>query len=213
MTDKPVIAMAEDGPLIVSNPPDLTSPVSGSIETGAKAFLCRCGKSANKPFCDGSHKAAGFSSANDGPPKRNKALTYTGTTQGVSVTISYTPVLCTHAAECVTRAGGAFDPEKKPWCQPENETFDKMMDAVAACPSGALRMTTGEVTPHHLTTGEVSITIAENGPLHVKNIPLDAEFNGAEASHAKYSLCRCGRSSNKPFCDGSHRDAGWSDED
>ncbi|MEM9641774.1 MAG: CDGSH iron-sulfur domain-containing protein, partial [Pseudomonadota bacterium] len=40
---------------------------------------------------------------------------------------------------------------------------------------------------------------------------LEADFNGAGASRAKYSLCRCGLSKNKPFCDGSHYDAKWSD--
>jgi CDGSH-type Zn-finger protein len=67
--------------------------------------------------------------------------------------------------------------------------------------------------PQHLTGGDVRIEVEKNGPYHVANIALDAEFNGAGASRAKYSLCRCGLSKNKPFCDGSHYGAKWSDED
>ncbi len=63
-----------------------------------------------------------------------------------------------------------------------------------------------------MTTGDVGIEVEKNGPYHVTNIPLDAEFNGAGASRAKYSLCRCGLSKNKPFCDGSHHGAKWYDE-
>lgn len=64
----------------------------------------------------------------------------------------------------------------------------------------------------HMTTGEASIEVERNGPYRVKNVPIEAEFNGVGASRAKYVLCRCGHSNNKPFCDGSHRDAGWTDD-
>jgi len=197
---------------MVANPPDLRSDVGGTIETKAVAALCRCGLSANKPFCDGSHQNAGFSSAPDHTRLRNAALDYTGTVDGTEVTISYTPVLCTHAAECQARAAAVFNPRQKPWVQPQNGSLSEILDVIAACPSGALRVTASAAEPHHLTTGEVSIRVEKNGPFHVQNIALDAEFNGVGASHAKYSLCRCGLSKNKPFCDGSHHDAGWTDD-
>ncbi|WP_375254350.1 CDGSH iron-sulfur domain-containing protein [Yoonia sp.] len=212
MTDPPKIIPAQDGPLIVENPPDLKGAVNADLTGKPKAALCRCGASANKPFCDGAHKKIGFTSAPDRSRLRNAPVEYTGRVIGVEVTVSYTPVLCTHAAQCQARAAAVFDPKKKPWIQPENGTLDAIMDVIAACPSGALRVSVGEQPAQHMTTGEVGITIERDGPYHVNNLALEAEFNGAGASRTKYSLCRCGLSKNKPFCDGSHFDAKWSDD-
>ncbi|GAB5446279.1 CDGSH iron-sulfur domain-containing protein [Gymnodinialimonas sp.] len=212
MTDLPKITPAPNGPLIVENPPRLTGADGTDIETPPKFGLCRCGASARKPFCDGSHAKIGFESAPDHTRLRNKALDYAGEVNGVPVTISYTPVLCTHAAECQKRAARVFNPKAKPWIQPENGSAAEIMDVIAACPSGALRVSVGDQTAQHLTTGDMGIAVEKNGPFHVTNVPLDAEFNGVGASRAKYSLCRCGLSKNKPFCDGSHYDAKWSDD-
>lgn len=213
MTDTPKITPAENGPLLVENPPDLAGAKTVEAAGKPRIALCRCGASANKPFCDGAHARIGFDSTPDHSRLRNSALEYSGTVDGAEVTISYTPVLCTHAAQCQARAATVFDPKSKPWIQAENGTLDGIFDVMAACPSGALRVAIGNQEPQHLTTGDISITIEPNGPYHVTNVPLDAEFNGVGASRAKYSLCRCGLSKNKPFCDGSHYDAKWTDDD
>ncbi len=213
MSDMPKITPAENGPLVVENPPDLSGSVQIDLSGRPKVALCRCGASANKPFCDGAHVKAGFDSAPDQGGLRNTPIDYSGEVGGMDVTVSYTPVLCTHAAQCQARASTVFDPHKKPWIQPENGTLDAILDVIAACPSGALRLAAGDQAPQHLTTGDVSIRIEKDGPYHVTNAVLDAEFNGAGASRTKYSLCRCGLSKNKPFCDGSHHDAKWSDDD
>jgi len=212
MTDLPKIIPAEDGPLIVENPPNLKGAVEADLSGRPKAALCRCGASGNKPFCDGSHNKTGFTSAPDRSRLRNAPVDYTGRVSGVDVTVSYTPVLCTHAAQCQARAVAVFNPKQKPWIQPENGTLEAIMDVIAACPSGALRVSVGDQPAQHMTTGDVGITVEKDGPYHVANVALDAEFNGAGASKAKYSLCRCGLSKNKPFCDGSHYDTKWSDE-
>ncbi|MCP4316044.1 MAG: CDGSH iron-sulfur domain-containing protein [Hyphomicrobiales bacterium] len=60
--------------------------------------------------------------------------------------------------------------------------------------------------------GEVSITIEKNGPYRVCNIPVAADYWTQGQTEQKYVLCRCGKSGNKPFCDGSHLDEGWSDD-
>lgn len=212
MTDLPKITAAPDGPLIVDNPPNLTGSVAAELTGKPKTALCRCGASANKPYCDGSHSKIGFTSTPDHSRLRNAAVDYTGQVNGVDVTVSYTPVLCTHAAQCQARAVAVFNPKAKPWIQPENGTLEAIMDVIAACPSGALRVSVGEQPAQHMTTGEVAIAVEKDGPYHVSNVALEAEFNGVGASRAKYSLCRCGLSKNKPFCDGSHYDAKWSDD-
>ncbi|MEO0634777.1 MAG: CDGSH iron-sulfur domain-containing protein [Pseudomonadota bacterium] len=212
MTQLPKITPTENGPLIIETPPNLTGSVEADLSETPKAALCRCGASANKPYCDGAHAKVGFESASDRSQLRNAPLDYSGEVNGVPVTVSYTPVLCTHAARCQARAASVFDPKQQPWIQPQNGTLEGILDVIAACPSGALRVSVGDQPAQHLTTGHVAIEVEKDGPYHVTNVPLEAEFNGAGASRTKYSLCRCGQSKNKPFCDGSHYDAKWSDD-
>ncbi|MEL6523418.1 MAG: CDGSH iron-sulfur domain-containing protein [Pseudomonadota bacterium] len=211
MTDLPKISLRDDGPLVAEHISTVTGP-DGPVEAKPVMALCRCGASQTKPFCDGSHTKIDFASAPDHSKLRNASVDYTGTVDGVDVTISYTPVLCTHAAQCQARAVAVFNPKEKPWIQPEKGALPDILDVIAACPSGALRMSINGTEPQHMTTGDISLTIEKDGPYHVTNVVLDAEFNGVGASRAKYSLCRCGLSKNKPFCDGSHYDAKWSDE-
>lgn len=202
-----------NGPLVAEDIPNLKDAVGTDITPDKPAFgLCRCGRSQNKPFCDGSHKAAGFSSDNGDAKIRNTPLEFTGEVEGRRVTISYTPVLCGHIAECQRLHKTVFDPGKQPWIQPENGTLAGILDVIAACPSGALRVSVDGEALHHIDSDAVSVQVVKNGPYVVKNVVLDAPFNGAGASEKEYILCRCGHSKNKPFCDGSHYDEKWQDD-
>lgn len=63
-SEEVTISPYEDGPLIVRGPFRLVGPDGEKIDTDRRTVaLCRCGRSALKPFCDGSHKAIGFSAA------------------------------------------------------------------------------------------------------------------------------------------------------
>lgn len=209
----PKITPRDDGPLVVSEPPILRHLGGDEIETKDVAPLCRCGLSSNKPFCDGSHRAAGFSTAPSDKKLRNSELTYSGEVEGQDVTIAYTPVLCSHAGECSKRASAVFKPSEKPWIQPEEGKLAEILEVMAACPSGALRVSVGAGTEaQHLTRGEVVIEVERHGPYRVQNVPIEANFNGVGASRANYVLCRCGLSNNKPFCDGTHYDEKWRDD-
>ena len=212
MSQLPKISLADNGPLLVENPPNLEGDVATELNGKPKVALCRCGASTNKPFCDGAHARVGFDSSPDHSALRNEPLEYQGIVSGTAVTISYTPVLCTHAAQCQARAAAVFDPGSDPWVRPEKGTMEDILDVVAACPSGALRVAVAEQPPQHLTTGEIRIGVEKDGPYHITNVVLDTPFNGVGASRAKYSLCSCGISKNKPFCDGSHYDEQWSDD-
>lgn len=212
MATETKISMREDGPLVVTAPPKIRNFDGAEVPTKEVSALCRCGASNNKPFCDGSHRGAGFSSAPDHGKIRNTEIQYTGDIEGRDITIAYTPVLCSHAGECSSRAAKIFNPSDRPWIRPENGSLDDILNVLAACPSGALRLAIADQPPQHLTSAEVEISIEQHGPYHVKNIALDAEFNGTGASRAKYVLCRCGQSKNKPFCDGTHHDIKWRDD-
>jgi CDGSH-type Zn-finger protein len=212
MSDETRITLKEDGPFLVKSPPPIINARGDAVEHKETAPLCRCGASSTKPFCDGTHRKIGWSGTSDREGIRNHENRYEAEVEGQTVVVSYTPVLCSHAATCVKAAGDAFEPGRDPWVMPEKGTLAGLYAAVKGCPSGALRLAVGDGEDVHLAGSEASIRVEKDGPYHVRNVPLEAEFNGVKASPAKYTLCRCGLSKNKPFCDGTHYDAGWKDD-
>jgi len=202
-----------DGPLLVKGEATIQDQSGADLPSKPIVALCRCGASKSKPFCDGSHIAAGFSSESDGGRLRTTAIGYSGTTKGTGVTVSYTPVLCSHAAECQASSAAVFNPARKPWVDVSQGDLADILTAVGKCPSGALSVQMGGLgAPMHLTDSEVDIRIEKNGPYRVRNISIDAEFSTDGSSPSKYVLCRCGLSKNKPFCDGTHHDEKWQDD-
>ena len=125
------VRVRENGPLAIHAPITLDNQPQGYRLT-----LCRCGASANKPFCDGSHAAAGFTATGEPAPVESKAL----------------------------------------------EQRD----------------------------GPLSITAAVDGPLHlVGNAEIVTGTGKTIKRCTEAWLCRCGQSKNKPYCDGSHKAAGF----
>lgn len=204
---KPTIEERENGPLIVKNADALKHHDGDALEVKEVMALCRCGASKNKPFCDGTHNEIGFESRGGKPSGLNKLITY----EGAEVAVTYNPMLCSHAAECGRLAPQVFNPAQKPWVQPDNGARAEVEAVVAACPSGALALKDGD-GQRHLTLPRAAIEIEKNGPYWVTGADAPAEMEGAGATAEKYVLCRCGKSGNKPYCDGAHRDAGWTDD-
>ncbi|MCH2077519.1 MAG: CDGSH iron-sulfur domain-containing protein [Rhodobacteraceae bacterium] len=118
------ITPKQDGPLIVQGVPVLRQR-GDDIEAEKPVYaLCRCGVSTSKPYCDGAHMKAGFTSDNGGAKIRNTPVSYSGEVEGKQVTISFTPVLCGHIAACQVLHKQVFDPAQRPWAQPEKGTLD-----------------------------------------------------------------------------------------
>jgi len=203
--NNPTIEERENGSLVAKNISTLTGEDGQPLPVKPVMALCRCGHSKNKPFCDGSHKAAGFQSRGGEPAGRDRLITY----EGAEISVTYNPRLCSHAAECARIAGHIFDSSKKPWVQLDNGTVDEVKAVVAACPSGAFALAGGE----HLIPERAQIEVEKDGPYWVTGVKLDAPDAGEGASGKKYVLCRCGLSGNKPYCDGSHKDKGWKSSD
>jgi hypothetical protein len=89
------------------------------------------------------------------------------------------------------------------------------MATVRQCPSGALTYTPygSEKHPDPKGGGEPAVFVAPNGPYVVTGSPdLQDTAWGAGASAERFTLCRCGGSKNKPFCDGTHWSSGFADE-
>jgi CDGSH-type Zn-finger protein/uncharacterized Fe-S cluster protein YjdI len=126
------IRVRENGPLAIEA--DLL--VGGERQTTPRAVLCRCGQSNRKPFCDGSHAAAGFVATGEPETKSSEALT--------------------------------------------------------------------------VRNGPVDVIAQKNGSLKiVGNLELVSGTGRTINRVSQAFLCRCGHSKNKPYCDGSHKAAGF----
>jgi CDGSH-type Zn-finger protein/ferredoxin len=210
MSDDPQIVERKNGPLLVKHLDRMQHRDGTAIATKPVMALCRCGHSRTKPFCDNSHQRVGFEDRGGKPEGPDRVFRY----DGAEVAVTFNPRLCAHAAECGRIAPAVFDPNQKPWVQPDRGRVAEIEAVVAACPSGALKIATGDGAGEDLIGDDApSITVQKNGPYWVRNMPPPVPPEGAGMTPRKYVLCRCGMSGAKPFCDGSHRDKGWSDSD
>lgn len=122
---------------------------------------------------------------------------------GKDITISFDMKRCIHARNCFLKLPDVFDPAQRPWVQPDNAPAEEIAAMIRTCPSGALafQRTGAEEAP----PGINRVAVLENGPLAVAGaIAVD----DAEAE-TRVTLCRCGLSKNKPYCDYSHVEGGF----
>lgn len=190
------------------------------LSTTVGIALCRCGASKNKPFCDGTHNVIGFSSANrtldenDDTKKtaiKDKRRDY----PGKEITVHDNRKICSHAAECVNNLSSVFKLGSRPWINPDASKMNDIIDVVRRCPSGALSYSIDGVEYRDPEEQRNPIvTVLKNGPYHITGgielIGEDIQF-GEGASKEHYTLCRCGASENKPFCDGAHKSSKFND--
>jgi uncharacterized Fe-S cluster protein YjdI len=125
--------------------------------------------------------------------------------------VEWWPELCYHSRECIKALPAVFDPERRPWIQVDAASADEVEAAVALCPSGALRSRRVGAPTRVESIGETEVSVTPNGPL-ILHGNLRIVRDGVEiAKLEKAALCRCGQSSNKPFCDGTHQKVGFND--
>lgn len=197
-----------NGPLLVANVDRLTDSGGQPLPASPETALCRCGASRNKPFCDGAHSRVGFLSARSAERTPDRVENY----RGAEIIVHFNRLQCSAAEECARGLPGVFREGERPWIQPDNARAEEIVEAVRRCPSGALRYTfRGETGPRRADAP--GIRIRRNGPYEVTgSIPLRTSFWCEGATRDRYALCRCGQSTNKPFCDGSHWKVGFKDD-
>ncbi len=196
---KPTVTPAPDGPYLVRDLEHLANR-KGPIEAKPSMALCRCGESANKPFCDGTHAKIGFSSAKLEGRVEDRRDPYAG--QGI--TIHDNRGICAHAGRCTDGLASVFRLKQEPWIDPDGASRDEIIATVRKCPSGALSYSV-EGVEHRDREGEPAIFVSPNGPYVVSGGPeLCDTPRGEGASAEHFTLYRCGGSKNKPFCDGTH---------
>jgi CDGSH-type Zn-finger protein len=216
---EPRVAVSRNGPYLVSGAVPLSrQTIVADQEGGSEQWregqtfppqesyaLCRCGHSANKPFCDGTHRKIGFDGTETASrqPYREQAQL----AEGPALALSDAESLCAFARFC--------DPNGQVWSQVERtdqaEVRATFVRQVNNCPSGRLvawDRATGLAVEHHLP---LSIGVVEDppegvsGPLWLRGgLPVIAADGFAYEVRNRVTLCRCGASKHKPFCDGSH---------
>jgi CDGSH-type Zn-finger protein len=170
-----------------------------------KYALCRCGHSENKPFCDGTHVKIHFKGTETAG--NESYLHHPKIVEGQALKLEDVENLCVHARFCM-RAGGIWNLTKQSGIK---EARDTAIEEACNCPSGRLVIRdkkSGQVIEPELEKSIVIIEYParnEHGPLWVRGgIPVESAEGKTYTVRNRVTLCRCGKSGNKPFCDGSH---------
>jgi CDGSH-type Zn-finger protein/uncharacterized Fe-S cluster protein YjdI len=143
------------------------------------------------------------STAPAGSPPVPKVIDGVDYIEGKDLTLIYEGKKCIHARFCVTGAPKVFLANVKgPWINPDAVGVDKLVEIAHVCPSGAIRYARKDGKPDETPPPVNLIAVREAGPYAVRGqIILDGEPISFRAT-----LCRCGASKSKPFCDGSHHE-------
>jgi CDGSH-type Zn-finger protein len=190
--------------IIVSNGYNNEYKAGRDFPLAEKYELCRCGHSKNAPFCDGSHARTGF----DGTETASSA------TYNARADLQKGPDLyltddgrCAYARFCHREQGTAWS--LTDWSD-DPQLRDEAITAATECPSGRLAVMDIHGNPIEPEL-EPSIEILQDsqygvsGPLYVKgNIPIESAKGFIYEVRNRVTLCRCGASHNKPFCNAMH---------
>ena len=129
------------------------------------------------------------------------------TVQGEKVVIAFEAKRCIQARFCVTGAPKVFLANVEgPWIHPNAMDAEKLVAIAEACPSGAIQYRRKDGRPEETPPPVNLASLREGGPYAVHG---DVLLNGKPAGF-RMTLCRCGASKNKPFCDSSHHEIGFS---
>lgn len=147
------------------------------------------------------------------------------------ITVFWKPSKCIHATTCFRELIDVYNPRKRPWVNMQGASTERIIEVTDKCPTqaiywkynkdlnyipGAGQSVEGELNPlsvKEAKTEETSakITLMKNGPMLVEG---EFKIISAEGEELKpmimTSFCRCGNSKAQPFCDGTHRQVGFS---
>ena len=216
--DSKRIKVEKDGPYIVTGHVELTEQIINSsnddykmipgrvFPTGDTYALCRCGLSKNMPFCDGSHVHSHFDGTETASrkPFRERALFL----KGPDLVLADVEEYCSFSRFCHTVEGNAWELTE----DSDNPVArENAVKAASECPAGRLvaydKQTREPIEIHY----EPSIVIIQDpqrgvsGPLWVRGgIPIESADGETYEIRNRVTLCRCGKSRNKPYCDATH---------
>ena len=133
------------------------------------------------------------------------------------ITVHWRPDKCVHATICYVRLREVFDPSRRPWINMEGASTNEIIDIVNQCPTDALTFTKLDAPKKDISIDKeeteqienvdpkTKIQILKDGPALISGDFSITDVNGNKLANANsVALCRCGKSSTMPFCDGTH---------
>ena len=130
--------------------------------------------------------------------------------RGKAIDVSYDIRRCIHAAECTRGLPATFNRQMIPWIEPDKSPAADVADVIMRCPSGSLRFERKDAGLPEPIPGTNTITLVPDGPLYVRgDVTIISPQGEMLHQDTRVSLCRCGNSNNKPFCDNSHIASGF----
>lgn len=121
------------------------------------------------------------------------------------IKVTWDKFKCIHAKECVHGLPGVFNIDENPWIQPGKTAADNVAKVIHKCPTGALQYTRKDGGQQEPIPKKNTVTIAKDGPVYLKGNLQIKNLDGEVISiDTRAAFCRCGLSSNKPYCDNSH---------
>jgi CDGSH-type Zn-finger protein len=182
----------------------------GPLETHENYSLCRCGQSHHAPFCDGTHRTTGFDGTESADTNNfaDRSEVYPG---GKGIVVRHDDALCMNAGFCANRKG-----DIREWVLRTGDTSarSQVIAMIERCPSGSLTysMHAGEADVEPDLPRQIAVVteITSTGPIEgclwvTGGIPVERADGLRLETRNRVTLCGCGRSRNKPLCDGTHR--------
>jgi CDGSH-type Zn-finger protein len=224
---EPGVAVTVDGPYVVRGPVRVTRKAVIRSDAGESLVwtapcevpaaperadgelrLCRCGQSANKPYCDDSHLAARFDGT-EAPRPAGPYDEHAVSLGGTGFEVRDYARLCVGAAFCENHAANVWD--MMPGTV-DSVVREVAMGMVERCPSGRLTYRVAADAPDNEPDLPVEVAAVTDGPLWLTGrVPVRLTDGRELEVRNRVVLCRCGASRNKPLCDGSHARIGFRD--
>jgi CDGSH-type Zn-finger protein/uncharacterized Fe-S cluster protein YjdI len=160
---------------------------------------------ASVPLAKAAPGAAVIEPGNVAPTRRTEGVV--DYIEGRDLTLIYEGKKCIHSRFCVTWGPKVFIANVKgPWINPDAMSTETLTEIAHVCVSGAIRYKRKDGQPDEAAPPVNLISVREGGPYAVR---ADIRLDGAPAVSYRLTLCRCGASKNKPFCDGSHHEVNF----
>lgn len=216
--NSPGIRIGKDGPYIVTGNIELTEQIINSQNNDYRMIpertfpiketytLCRCGQSQNTPFCDRSHINSHFDGTETASrrPFRERAMIL----KGPELILHDVEEYCSFSRFCHTVKGNAWELTE----DSDNSTArEYAIKAASECPSGRLVAIDKQTKEPFEIQYTPSVAVIQDpqrgvsGPIWVRGgIPVASSDGEVYEVRNRVTLCRCGKSKNKPFCDASH---------
>ncbi len=202
------IPLVRKTPVVSEHGEPLTWKKEGVLETADVYRLCRCGQSSTKPFCDGTHTLKEFDGTEtaDPGPIEGRQANY----EGERIVLKDDRSLCVHAGFCGNRITNIWNMVAE---TADTQVRAQVMAMAERCPSGALSFALDPGSDNVEPDLPKEIAVITDGPLWISGeIPVERRDGQPLETRNRVTLCRCGASSNKPLCDGSHKDVGFTDQ-